>query len=307
MEYFETYTQYDERFGKINHNVCSLFALVTCHNFLKNYSMTQKDHEQNINTAVKNFTDFGLEGEMDFKSLLAFGDLNINNIDCTTVELVKSKELGFDIILPNDDKPFCIIFLKNSKYFVVMYNGEKYGIRDCHEICQYNYLTKDTLIEHLNTTYQFDHTIDLDGFSIDTFSNIEYMKIFQEFNVNLVIDYPVINTLTQVSPRGNTSTEVNFFKSNNTIKISDIIDDYTGDYTYDKKTDSYNLKNGKEFNHNSYDSNFNKQYSQILNNDFEGVNYDEYQDEDDPYPVSPNSDSNNGIGSGYRVDDDDMN
>jgi hypothetical protein len=254
MTHFESKTQYDDKYGGINHNVCSLFALISAHNFMKNSNISKEQYVNNLDDAVHNFTDFGLEGEMDFKSVLALSDLNIDNIGCTTVELIKSKELGYDKIIPNDDIPYALIFLKNSKYFVVTFNGNKYSIRDCHEICQYDFDSKNDLIGHLNKIYQFDRQIDLDGFVVAEFSNIEYLHIFMEFNVNLVIT---------INPEPIKQEQIN------PISHENIDNNY--DYGFDYGIPTSHVDPYPEF--VSYHPN-------LKQSDYNEVNYDEYEDED---------------------------
>ena len=188
MTHFETFTQYDKKFGSINHNVCSLFAVITADNFLKNSFIDKSQHEKNLTNAVKQFSELGLGGEIDFKTLLSFTSLDTKDIDCTCVELVKSGDIGFEHMLPENDKPFCVIFLKNSKFFTVLFTGNKYCIRDCHEIFQYDFDTKIQLIKHLSDIYQFDKEINLDGYNVDNFSSIEFIKIFNEFTYVLSQD-----------------------------------------------------------------------------------------------------------------------
>ncbi|AYV81806.1 MAG: hypothetical protein Harvfovirus63_9, partial [Harvfovirus sp.] len=62
------------------------------------------------------------------------------------------------------------MILKNGKFFVVCYCDEKYYVRDCHESIQFGELTREAVVEHLTTTYQFTHEIDLDGYKVQEYS-----------------------------------------------------------------------------------------------------------------------------------------
>jgi hypothetical protein len=191
METFSAPTQYDDKykdcgnFGS-NRSACGLFALETASNFLETGEVNKETHEVNLMVAILNHIEKDIKGQITFEELLSHSKLKDKTTICTSVDLIKEKVLGYEHIFKADDysKPYCIIFLKNSKFFNVLYNPSshyKYYVRDCHEIDQYSYASKVDLINHLNTVYKFNENINLDGYEISEFSSIEFKVIDEKF------------------------------------------------------------------------------------------------------------------------------
>jgi hypothetical protein len=187
--YFETITQYDkkfgEKYGKIDFNACSLFALITAKKFFSNKNLSKETHENNLNCAVLNHKMMG-KGDISFDNLLHMTSLKPSQVMGTCVELIKENIVGYDMMLPQDKTNYCVIFLKNSKYFTVMCYDGKYSIRDCHEICQYDFKERKEMIDRLNETYQFDKVINAGGMELPEFSNVEFLIIENDFNLNKI-------------------------------------------------------------------------------------------------------------------------
>lgn len=203
MSHFTSITQYDKKYTTTKQkNMCSLFSLITAYNFLNKHDTSSDIHEQNIDMAVTNFDLIGLGSEIEFDNLLSFSNADKKDIMATTTDLVKSNEIGFNIMFPDDkkDKNYSVIFLKNSKFFTVNKSAaNKYCIRDCHEMDQYDFNNKEEIIGHLIKTYQFDSKIVIDGFGIDQFSNIEFIIIDTPFDIYL----PIIIESTKADTKPN--------------------------------------------------------------------------------------------------------
>jgi hypothetical protein len=191
--YFQTITQFinteDEEYNKkkYNKNACHFFALKTAKEFFKKKDLSKTCHEANIYYAI-NMNKLYDNHDMFFEDVIKFTDLKQNDIMATSTELIETGEYPLDIIFPDTTKSYCLIILKNSKFFNVMHYDGKYYIRDCHEPFQYDFNSKNEMINHLNEIYQFNKSIVVDGYAIPEFSSIEYIFIDKDFKLNLMDD-----------------------------------------------------------------------------------------------------------------------
>lgn len=195
MEIFETFNQFDKKFSDIgdfknDRNACPLFALITAYNFLKNSNISKEQHETNIETSILNYSVRDeLPKYMSFDELIYFlgNEVLDKNIQATNPELIN--EHGYTNIFKLDDvENYCIIFLKNGNFFVVLINNlengdKKYCVRDCHENQQYNFNIIQDLLNHLNQKYSFNELTVVDGVLIEEFANIEYLILDNPFNM----------------------------------------------------------------------------------------------------------------------------
>ena len=197
MNFFESHTQYDDKYKElakigVTKSSCPLFALLSAYNFMNSpTNVDQATHKRNVDLGVEKFACSGLEGELTFQEMLTFTDLNNSNVIATSIELIKTGVLSFDqMFKPVFTDPYCIIFLKNSKFFVVMVRPDMFCVRDCHEMFQYNFSTLDEMVSKLQETYQFVDDINLDGYMIPEFSRVEFLVIDKKFKCHLETDSP---------------------------------------------------------------------------------------------------------------------
>ena len=190
MDYLQTITQFintnDEEYNnkKYNKNACHFFALKTAKEFFKNKELTKIQHEANIYFAI-DMNKLYQNHDMYFDEIINFTDLKSNDIYMTSTILIESKEYSLDLIFPDTNNSYCLIILKNSKFFNVLYHDNKYYVRDCHEPFQYNFDSKTKMITYLSQIYQLDKSIVVDGFPIPEFSAIEYIYIDKDFELKL--------------------------------------------------------------------------------------------------------------------------
>lgn len=226
MQSFSTATQYDEQFKDIGEfknqrSACSLFSLQTASCFMKN-GITNKDtHDINLMVGILNHIEKQINSQITFENLLENCSLSKDTI-CTSVDLVREKVLGFESMFKpeNYSKAYCIIFLKNSKFFNVLYSPQakyKYSIRDCHEIDQYDFTNQSDIIEHLNKVYSFSHVMEVGGMTLHEFSSIEF-KIIEDkfenyFKINAV-DLGAEPEATEWDTNLNIDVEDSIFDSN---------------------------------------------------------------------------------------------
>lgn len=186
MNCFQTITQFididDEEYNrkKYNKNACHFFALKTAYEFMKKKECSKTTHEANIYYAI-NVNKAMANKELYFDEIIKFTNLNKNDICATSTEIIKSGDFPIELIFPDSKNSYCVIVLKNSKYFNVIFYNDRYFIRDCHEPFQYDFNTKNELINYLNKTYQFNESIIVDGFPIPEFSSIEYIFVDKPF------------------------------------------------------------------------------------------------------------------------------
>lgn len=207
---FESITQYDKIFSELSKkpgmnafNFCPFFALLTANQFMKYSDVSMLSHLACLEKSVMNHYSHKTGSQMMFETLVKYApDLKKTDINGTTIELVQNNVIGYDHIFPKerDNEQYAVILLKNGKFFVVLHTENNFfHIRDCHESQQYGNLTRAKLIDKLNETYQFNKEIDLDGYKVEEYSNIEYLIINNEFKTNVSID----NTVLGYTPKFN--------------------------------------------------------------------------------------------------------
>jgi hypothetical protein len=217
IETFESITQYNKKFDKLFNNKnhkgfsCGFFSILTAYRFMKDVKYDKFTHEQNIEDALKYTIDKKIFGGINFDLLLSTtSTLNKKNIVATSVELVNTGILGYESMFDlNNLEKYCVIFLKNEKYFVVMYlkSEKKYFLRDCHESIQYTFDTTDQLINRLDTAYQFKDNINLLGSEYISYSSIEFIQITNEFNQ--YISNIIIKKEIEIEENNKKSVDVN--------------------------------------------------------------------------------------------------
>lgn len=192
--YFTTINQYDQKYAignfKEQRSACSVFALMTAYTFMINYNTSAEDHNKVLDDAIDMYiNNLSNVGSITFDKLLSYQDrYKTDSVNVTSAELVKNNIIGYQHMFSEDIKHnYAVIFLKNYNYIVVLvtYNDNNviYSVRDCHMTIQYKFSSFELLKEHLNKTYQFDKEIDLDGYKIPEFSNIEFLVIDDKFNL----------------------------------------------------------------------------------------------------------------------------
>lgn len=191
-EEFKSITQYDKSFDSlftnINHKgfACGFFSVLTVKMFLSMGRKDQETHKKCIEQSMKFTAEKKITYGLNFDDMLKKCRSNYEkklDICSTSVELIKDNIIGYEHIFENKNNlPYGIIFLKNEKFFVVLYDTDKYYIRDCHNDSQYvcNY---SELIKKLKDSYQFENDINLLGDEYINYSSIEYLKLYEPFGI----------------------------------------------------------------------------------------------------------------------------
>ena len=196
---FDSINQFDSKYKEMGNfgkqrSACSIFALLSSYMFMETGDVSSEQHLKNLDQAVGNFIDLKIYGSITFDKLLEFqnGAYKPNDVCATSVQLIEQNILGYEHIFKNEGENFtryAIIFLKNYNFFVVLVskndNIVTYHVRNCHEKTQYKFFSLVGLIDHLNTIYQFNKELDLDGYKDSDFSNIEFLIIDKKFDVKL--------------------------------------------------------------------------------------------------------------------------
>jgi hypothetical protein len=194
MAQFESITQYNNKFNNLFINInqkgfaCGFFSVLTVYNYLQNNLYDKNVHEKNIEEAIKYTAKKKIFSGVNFDNLLEMvSNLNKKNIMSTSVELIKIGILSYQHIFDNSDNldKYAIIFLKNEKYFVVLYDKikNKYFLRDCHESKQTSYESLEVLTKRLDEAYQFNSDIDVLGNEYIAYSSIEFIRITEKDNI----------------------------------------------------------------------------------------------------------------------------
>jgi hypothetical protein len=193
--HFQSITQYDKQFDNEIDKIicgkgyaCSFFGILTPWKFMQGQIPDKKTHEQTIKDSVQTSRLLDMSNGLTFSELLEnYTNLDANKITGTCVELIVSKVLGFDEMFPKikDTEKYSVVFLKNEKYIVVMVDKNGYYLRDCHEATQHDFTDISALMEHLNTSYQFGTSINIEGLEYSEYSSVEFLRIEKEFTTNL--------------------------------------------------------------------------------------------------------------------------
>lgn len=188
--FFETITQYDKKFDPLwlaNPEVkkglaCPYFSLFICERFMETCETEKSDYEKDLETSINTNILMGTNDEMTFEQLVDYTDLSKKDIGCTVADLISNGEFKLEEELFKSDKDkFCVIFLKNAKFFAVLCDASGYHVRDAHESVQFTFFTVQQLINHLNTVYQFSNTVNVGGVVYGDYSSIEFIKIERKF------------------------------------------------------------------------------------------------------------------------------
>lgn len=198
MKKYDSITQYNKKFDQLFVNInqkgyaCGFFSILTANVYLEYGLFDLLTHENNIEEAIKYTAKKKIVGGINFDNLLEMTtNLKKNNIMATSVELINAGVLSYPHIFDNSDnaEKYVIIFLKNEKYFVVMFDKTKnqYYLRDCHESSQYTYDSLNDLTKRLDEAYQFGTDIGLVGDEYIAYSSIEFIKITQKFQQKITM------------------------------------------------------------------------------------------------------------------------
>lgn len=158
---------------------------MTVFSYFNNEPLDKQIHEKNIQLANKYCAKNKIYRGMNFDELLLkVSNIHPDNINSTSIELIVNNIIGYRHIFDSKNK-LAVIFLKNEKFFVVICDKLKYYLRDCHKSTQYNFESLDDLKKKLNGSYQFNSKIDLIIGQHTNYSSIEFIKIYQQFTLNL--------------------------------------------------------------------------------------------------------------------------
>jgi len=188
--FFDTITQYDNKFDPLwlaNPDVkkglaCPYFSLFISEKFMNKNSTDKEDYEKDLELAINTNILMGTNDEMTFEQLVGYTDLNKKDIGCTVAELISNGDFKLEKeLFESTSNEFCVIFLKNAKFFVVLCDASGFHVRDSHESVQFTFYSTAQLIYHLNTVYQFSETVNVGGITYGDYSSIEFIKIEKQF------------------------------------------------------------------------------------------------------------------------------
>lgn len=195
QNYFESKTQYDSSFDYIYKEypkakkglACPLFALLTASEYFKTKVISKEKHEENLQKAVTVSAMLNVNGQIMFNKLLGFTNLTTGAVMCTSTDIIKRGDMSWNQIIPGIDESYCMIFLKNAKFFVIICDhvSKLFCVRDCHESFQYNFQNKQQLIEYLNTVYYLSDDLIVGGVAFPEYSSVEYITIQKLFTDNI--------------------------------------------------------------------------------------------------------------------------
>lgn len=204
MRKFGTFNQFDHRFQSIegfnkDRNACPIFALYIAYHFLKDGITTKSRHENVLEAAVETVSQqHHMQTYPRFQDIIPYyGGYHDGQVKATTPELINQYGyINFDddeasiFKFPGYPANYAVVFLKNSNFIVVLVkfveDKNVFCVRDCHEKEQYDFDNFEALTEYLNKTYQFNNLTIVDGVLLPEYSNIEYLKLEEPFEVQML-------------------------------------------------------------------------------------------------------------------------
>ncbi len=209
----ETLTQYNNAFDPVitpqmkQKNFCALFSVMTALEFLKDGVLTYEKHMQLLASGIIKHSETKLFNQITFDQLI--NCVTVNNdkslskkISGVTTELLKEfPDMYMDMFMNKLDEDHAIMFLKNGNFFVILIKNKQLYIRDSHESLQYGPFTETEMIQHLNTAYKFNTIINIDGYVIEEYSNIEYFIVTKDMaNKFIPLELKSVDDIKQLLP-----------------------------------------------------------------------------------------------------------
>lgn len=207
-DYFITESQYSDKFNQMFGNELmrssrgtagSIFAVTTAKNFFLNKTMDKKQYDTNLNRAMV-VVDL-LEPKQESTFNVVAKNANIQHLHKkTTVDFIKKSDPNMLSIIPDiqSSPSFCVIMLKNTKYFVVAGDRSRseisadlrledssqnsYYVRDCNDQYQYNFKERSDLIAYLKDAYSMDKQTTIGGLVFPEFSIVDHATLTQKFD-----------------------------------------------------------------------------------------------------------------------------
>lgn len=185
-KWFKSRTQYDTCFNqafeeyqnKSRGMVCPIFVLCMAKSYFVDHDILQEKYEENLEKAITITTMLSITKQKLFEELIRNTNLNVNQIVKTNIN-----DINLANIFTEKSKDQCAIFLKNSKYWIVISDSKTgtYCIRDCHETYQHNFNDLTKFLNFLTTKYSMKTEFVIDGYVFSEYSNIEYITITSPF------------------------------------------------------------------------------------------------------------------------------
>jgi hypothetical protein len=206
---FDEIDQYSTQFNKLFADypkakrgfASPYFSILTARSYMENCSIGSDSHKQNVERAVNISVLLESNKSVQAEYLLELAELKEMIYGNTTSEKLKDQSVKMIDLIPDLEYDFVMIFMKNGIFFVVIGDTatNSYHIRDIDRVKQYAFLNKIDLIQHLNSTYQFNQPIDLDGFKIPEYSSIKWVIINQPFldKMDQMVGDKLIGTVTK--------------------------------------------------------------------------------------------------------------
>jgi hypothetical protein len=208
-EMFRSRTQYDPCFNveyeqyqnKSRGLVCAIYSLFVAKEYFLDHCVSQRKNEENLERAVTVTTFLSVMNQKRIEEVVRDTDLDCKDIVRTTISLI---DLEKEIPCLKED--FCVIFLKNSKYWVVIgdSNSGTYCIRDCHETYQHNFncMNRKEFLNYLTSKYSMKTEFVIDGYVFTEYSKIEYIVIRSSFmdTFDQQINHMLMNQNIQMVP-----------------------------------------------------------------------------------------------------------
>ena len=238
------YKQYAQGFaGSVLGYASPFYSIVLMKKFLANstnpangsdFTPDLTSHLDILDTAVLSTLVIGVKCLLDVKIVLQIiGKQNPSTkieLKTTTVQTIGSTPSSMDSMFRELSQPgqkYAVIFYKNANIFVVLaFYHEVYGpvycVRNPHIQTQYGFLGRSELIAHLNNSYAFNRKMDIDGFVLEEYSNIQYAIITQSFDYNpdLLVGSNILEYGLEKTNDTSTSTSSTRTSSTSIIKSS---------------------------------------------------------------------------------------
>jgi hypothetical protein len=179
---FDCCSQYDVKYSKAQKGVaCPIFSMFYCAMGVKKHgSVGASGYDDVLDMTMEIVSMLQINTQKTFKELLDIMNINETELVSVSTNLIRSGIASLDLIIRDMSKQYCIIFCKNTTFFVVtVYNNPNlYTVRDCHKTTQYDFTNKSNLIQYLYKVYAInDGDIIIDGIIVPQLSTLEYVVV----------------------------------------------------------------------------------------------------------------------------------
>ena len=121
---FSTISQ-NEKSIKSTRFLCPLFTLLTAYHFMNTNVINKLQHEKIIVVCDNIINNTKIPFSASFDDIIALSKMQ--NMDS---KAMLNNEIDYKLLFPQENNKYCVIILKQGKYFIVAFDGATYRVFD---------------------------------------------------------------------------------------------------------------------------------------------------------------------------------